>query len=594
MLGQNRNEIKLLPVLPNLVTTTDEVTIFATAGTVHAKEQFYIVARPDEVKNEKCHSGGRNHYSTKRTGDAHCRGVRIVINSTFTAGGLSAPIFICMYGLTSDEMPNDDMIHFSVPGFVSGSHQNLYSEGSGIVVFVKGGDHRKEQVEDEFNADSATNTNNRSSSSTESTRISTSKESKVAQLYKQEVYYPFIKKICKDKYNFDEEDSEIPNHLRAVSWMDGCASQLKLITSDSNMQVEKKLKITCCKHSASRTAVEQAADTGAMFKEMKRIVNNTENPHSSNNSVFQFIEQRLIAMENGSTAEHPDMPVLKLQNHKKKAILSTAAKLPIATACAYSDNIIKTAFIVNGQIDLFHKLVPSLTNLLNTYRGNFEMTNCFKNKENLIEMFYEEAFTTGMVSELTLDKYQIPTDMNFNGEIVSRDVGIQLENRQRSKVLSCQAQIQARYEYLFQTKMKEHKKTVSLFNAEDKTYNDNEICETKILRYFTNGTPQQTNISTNSTSATENQSTTNGFTSFNEIADILRYDEVTKYRSSLLKDEMLCFVQVRSEKKIRSGKISYLNVPKNKPEIFESLWKLHNAPIKPRLFPTYPSEPQRH
>ena len=142
--------------------------------------------------------------------------------------------------------------------------------------------------------------------------------------------------------------------------------------------------------------------------------------------------------------------------------------------------------------------------------------------------------------------------------------------------------------------MKEHKKIVSLFNAEDKTYNDNEICETKILRYFTNGTPQQTNISTNSTSATENQSTTNGFTSFNEIADILRYDEVTKYRSSLLKDEMLCFVQVRSEKKIRSGKISYLNVPKNKPEIFESLWKLHNAAVKARLFPTYPPEPQRH
>ena len=72
-----------------------------------------------------------------------------------------------------------------------------------------------------------------------SNRVGASKESRVTHLYRQQVYYPFIKKIRKDKYQYDGDDENIPNHLRAVSWMDGCASQLKLITSKSNMEIEK-------------------------------------------------------------------------------------------------------------------------------------------------------------------------------------------------------------------------------------------------------------------------------------------------------------------------------------------------------------------
>ena len=76
--------------------------------------------------------------------------------------------------------------------------------------------------------------------------------------------------------------------------MDGCALQLKLITSEENMMVEKRLNITCCKHSAARNALEQAADTGCMFKEMKRMVHNTDTPpHSSNNSVFNALTEAL-------------------------------------------------------------------------------------------------------------------------------------------------------------------------------------------------------------------------------------------------------------------------------------------------------------
>ena len=65
---------------------------------------------------------------------------------------------------------------------------------------------------------------------------------------------------------------EIPDNLTAVSWMDGCHGQLKLTTTETVMKTEKKLKIVTCKHSAARTAVEQAADVGPMFKMVKSAV----------------------------------------------------------------------------------------------------------------------------------------------------------------------------------------------------------------------------------------------------------------------------------------------------------------------------------
>ena len=226
MIGHATIKEKLFPILPNLVTTTDEVTIFATTGIVNDKESFYIVARPDEIKNESSNSGSRNDYKKNPTGNAHCRGVRIVINSTFTAGGLAAPIFIAVYGLTLEEMPRDDIITISVPGLISGSHQNIYSVGNGYITFVRGNDVTINQAENQTDL----NINDNSNSSTQ-IHAGYSKESRVASIYRKSVYYPFIAKIRKDKYLFSGAIDEIPEHLRAVSWMDGCNSQLKVITS---------------------------------------------------------------------------------------------------------------------------------------------------------------------------------------------------------------------------------------------------------------------------------------------------------------------------------------------------------------------------
>ena len=49
MVGNQNNNETLLHVLPNLVTTTDEVTIFATDGMINNKENFFC--QQNQVKS---------------------------------------------------------------------------------------------------------------------------------------------------------------------------------------------------------------------------------------------------------------------------------------------------------------------------------------------------------------------------------------------------------------------------------------------------------------------------------------------------------------------------------------------------------------
>ena len=99
-------------MLPNLVTTADEVTIFATLSTINYKDSFYIVSKPDKIMNEFVRSGYRKHYKKNPTGDTHCMGVQIVLNSTFARDGLTTPLFVTIYCLTKEEIPKDDSITY--------------------------------------------------------------------------------------------------------------------------------------------------------------------------------------------------------------------------------------------------------------------------------------------------------------------------------------------------------------------------------------------------------------------------------------------------------------------------------------------------
>ena len=299
MLGYPTKRISLTPVLPNLITSTDEVTIFASQSHIQSKDSFYLLSKPMSNKNKISNSGSRNNYKKKLTGDAHCRGTRIVINSTFTAGGLLSPIFVVVYGCSEEEMPNDDILTIKVPGLTVGSDQDVYSNGMGFLTFVKG-KHSKDLNDDNNNVDAEEEVNMES------------KEARIAALYRSLVYYPFISHIRKSCYGWEptDDDDKVPDALPAVSWMDGANRQLKEITKEERLAEEEKLKITITKHSATRTVVEQAADAGPMFKGMKCNVKQMDSPNASINRVYRFIEDEINNMH--------DDGVLCLPLHKKR------------------------------------------------------------------------------------------------------------------------------------------------------------------------------------------------------------------------------------------------------------------------------------
>ena len=144
------------------------------------------------MKNEAIDSTCRNHYKKSQTGDTHCRGLRLVINCTFTAGGLASPLFVVVvYGVGKDEMFGDeDMVTIKVPGLTIESDQDVYSCGFGYLTFVKG-----KHSEDHDNKDLV--------EGDEDFGNSDSKEARIASKYRHLIYHPFVDHIRITRYNWD-------------------------------------------------------------------------------------------------------------------------------------------------------------------------------------------------------------------------------------------------------------------------------------------------------------------------------------------------------------------------------------------------------
>ena len=190
-----KRNVNVIPVLPNLVTSTDKKTLFVPSGVINEQEKNHITSKPTTVKNSNVSSSSRNNYSTNISGDSHCRGLRIVLNTTFTAEGLTAPIFVVVHGLSLEELPKNDIVTIPVPNLVVGSDRDIYTQGNGFITFVRGSDAEES---------SSSNTN------------TTSKEARLAKLYRNTVYYPFISKLRQSQYGH-MDDNDITDNLQVVS-----------------------------------------------------------------------------------------------------------------------------------------------------------------------------------------------------------------------------------------------------------------------------------------------------------------------------------------------------------------------------------------
>lgn len=120
--------------------------------------------------------------------------------------------------------------------------------------------------------------------------------------------------------------------------------------------------------------------------------------------------------------------------------MSTLPNLTEATSIAYTIQNVQSKFVANSQIDPLSNSVPSLSNIIHTYRGTLEGT-CLTEKEHLVQHYFQEMYTNGRISETLFDQDGIPKDYDSKGMIVERPDSIHMENRHRAKILLSDMQI---------------------------------------------------------------------------------------------------------------------------------------------------------
>ena len=457
-------------------------------------------------------------------------------------------------------MPKDDLVTIEVPGLTVSSDQDAYSSGVGFITFV-GGKFDPNDIDDghvEENADD--------------TGRSSSKEARVSALYREKVYYPFIKHIRMNFYGWDGV-LPVPGHLKATSWMDGANSQMKDLTEEDRLRLEKELKIDSCKHSAARTAVEQAADTSPVFKTMKKFVQEMNSPNSASNRVYHFIDNALTLLELSFGSQ-----VVKLPSHKRKAILITTSKLPSATGRSHTTSNVRKGFMMNGQIDIESELVPSVTNALHTFQGDIDGT-CLQNKEWLMEKFYSIMFKQGMIPETLFGTLSIPPDTKLDGTIVEKQFSISQENRQRAKIISSLFQIAERNQLIYTKRTNEYLKQKQLYNTETDEYSRNRICKEKLVEIILQ-------------TAEGNDLNSSSGVVFADIVDLITLNMLKKHQKMLLNNVAKSFIRVRvGEAHMHRGRLTYRNVPSNKSDVLLKLFEVIQCPVRERFFSDVPLEP---
>ena len=564
---------QFIHVLPHLITSTDECSLFITTQIINKKLAWHFSTRPKIENKPTEDSSKRNVFSTTLSGDAHLRGVRISLNNTFTAGGRSAPIFACVYGLTLAEMPKDEIVVLEIPGLVPASNQNGSKE-IGFIVFVRGSDptyeRNAEYVDDEDSVEDNTYF---------------SKDAKIAKLYRDKVFYPLIEDIRRNYYMMPElqEGEEVPSSYTAVSWMDGCHGQLSMTTQEDVLKLEKSLKIISCKHSAARTAVEQPADAGCMFKTMKGVIKQMPTESVTVSPIFFRITEGLKDLENPTSLD--ECRVVKLAPHKKKAIIAGVSKLPVAMSTAFKEGHIQSAFRATGHIDK-EGILPSVENIIGTYRGVIDDTNYLNDSDNIIKTFYDDVYLNGRIEEDAFERQGVVRDYDSAGNYVTRDFEISKENCQRSKILSSKIQREERLKLMKSIKQKQIEKQTSMYDTESKKYKLNDECNDRVVgAYYAHLALQQLNNIPTPTNENVIRKT------FIELAHDMQHTHFGRnshkgfsvYKPTM--DQMKAFIQLRNKvTKFQKNRPVYKKLEMTKDELIDECMLHLHIPLESRLY----------
>ena len=99
------NNAPIYNVMPGLITSTDDTTIFVFKGATKELEGWYLM--------DKSHSGGKqSSYSNDKGGTDNKNGLRVRLTFTINGVGMMAAPFITVTGITEKELPRTTLYIF--------------------------------------------------------------------------------------------------------------------------------------------------------------------------------------------------------------------------------------------------------------------------------------------------------------------------------------------------------------------------------------------------------------------------------------------------------------------------------------------------
>jgi hypothetical protein len=438
------NKASIRHISPSLQFSTDDSTMFVFKGTAR-KIQSWTVVPKVEQKNRQTH---QSYYANDVGGTDNLNGTRVRLTYTMNAMGMTAAPFITIYGLNERELSKDvypdGHLIVAVPGLCAGGSQDVRIREVGYLCFIR---------------------------SEKSTVNNKTAEQRNFEYYREKVLFPFIASIRETLFDWSP-GTPIPDTLSAVCWSDGACSQLQAITNENQQVSDSYNKITCCKHSAARTAEEQACDLASVFRTV-----NTLSKGMTNDDVkggLYILVSRIFKKLKAERA-------LNLSLVKEQALIDFVSCYPSILSRSACPTSVAKGFLYNGMIDKNTKNWPDMKAILSTCK-NTKLTE--EEESKIIQLFpllYEEQCEKGHLSDQFLEELGFTPDKNFAGNTVRRNALITNESCQRAKCLSHLYQRELRKKVLFDKNAKQVLKLTELRNKAIEQHRVAEVVEKFLL-----------------------------------------------------------------------------------------------------------------
>ena len=222
LITDSQNGVPVVPIKPELITSTDDSTVFIFCGSANKPDEFCLV-----TKKSCLNKGTTSVYNVDESD--HMNGMRVKRTWTLSGGGTCAPLFVTVMGLNERKLPSSGMLVVQVAGLCIGGRGVGAHAQEGYIVFTGSG---QDQIRFEF--------------------------------YQSNALLPLINSLKKEYSNFDISDGiSIPDKLTAASWCDGDLPQVHAIVGNHNLFAE--MKVFANKQNAARTGVEQPGGLTKVF-----------------------------------------------------------------------------------------------------------------------------------------------------------------------------------------------------------------------------------------------------------------------------------------------------------------------------------------